>query len=94
MANPQVQAAAPYAELEGMLSHRGLMQPIQIHGSDPAAVSYTHLDVYKRQDLSFLGLLTFIGVSAALVQILEMTLDKYVPSLYNALGVFLSLIHI
>src|SRR5690606_42000948 len=36
MANPQVQAAAPYAELEGMLSHRGLMQPIQIHGIDPA----------------------------------------------------------
>ena len=43
-------------------------------------------------DLSFLGLLTFIGVIAALVQILEMTLDKYVPSLYNALGVFLPLI--
>ncbi|MGK8440397.1 lipoprotein-releasing ABC transporter permease subunit [Ectopseudomonas hydrolytica] len=36
LANPQVQAAAPYAELEGMLSHRGLMQPIQIHGIDPA----------------------------------------------------------
>ncbi len=29
---------------------------------------------------------------AAIVQILEMTLDKYVPSLYNALGVFLPLI--
>ncbi len=43
-------------------------------------------------DLSFLGLLTFIGVIAAIVQILEMTLDKYVPSLYNALGVFLPLI--
>lgn len=43
-------------------------------------------------DLSFLGLLTFIGVIAALVQILEMTLDKYVPALYNALGVFLPLI--
>ena len=43
-------------------------------------------------DLSFLGLLTFIGVIAALVQILEMALDKYVPSLYNALGVFLPLI--
>lgn len=43
-------------------------------------------------DLSFLGLLTYIGVIAALVQILEMVLDKYVPSLYNALGVFLPLI--
>jgi len=40
-------------------------------------------------DLSFLGLITYIGVIAAMVQILEMTLDKYVPSLYNALGIFL-----
>ncbi|WP_304439603.1 Rnf-Nqr domain containing protein, partial [Oleiphilus sp. HI0123] len=43
-------------------------------------------------DLSFLGLLTYIGVIAALVQILEMVLDKYFPDLYNALGVFLPLI--
>ena len=43
-------------------------------------------------DLSFLGLLTYIGVIAAIVQIMEMVLDKYVPSLYNALGVFLPLI--
>ncbi|MGK0499979.1 MAG: Na+-transporting NADH:ubiquinone oxidoreductase subunit E [Oceanicoccus sp.] len=43
-------------------------------------------------DLSFLGLLSYIGVIAALVQILEMFLDKFVPALYNALGVFLPLI--
>ncbi|MFP5356856.1 MAG: NADH:ubiquinone reductase (Na(+)-transporting) subunit E [Gammaproteobacteria bacterium] len=43
-------------------------------------------------DLSFLGLISYIGVIAALVQILEMTLDKYVPALYNALGIFLPLI--
>ena len=43
-------------------------------------------------DLSFLGLLSYIGVIAALVQILEMLLDKFVPSLYNALGAFLPLI--
>ena len=43
-------------------------------------------------DLSFLGLLTYIGVIAALVQILEMVLDKYFQDLYNALGVFLPLI--
>ncbi|MGO3344800.1 MAG: NADH:ubiquinone reductase (Na(+)-transporting) subunit E [Marinomonas sp.] len=43
-------------------------------------------------DLSFLGLLSYIGVIAAVVQILEMALDKYVPALYNALGVFLPLI--
>ncbi len=43
-------------------------------------------------DLSFLGFISYIGVIAAIVQILEMTLDKYVPSLYNALGIFLPLI--
>ncbi|WP_455235105.1 NADH:ubiquinone reductase (Na(+)-transporting) subunit E [Thiogranum longum] len=43
-------------------------------------------------DLSFLGLITYIGVIAAMVQILEMFLDKYVPALYNALGIFLPLI--
>jgi len=43
-------------------------------------------------DLTFIGLVTYIGVIAALVQILEMALDKYVPSLYNALGIFLPLI--
>jgi Na+-transporting NADH:ubiquinone oxidoreductase subunit E len=43
-------------------------------------------------DLSFLGFLSYIGVIAAIVQILEMFLDKFVPALYNALGVFLPLI--
>jgi len=43
-------------------------------------------------DLSFLGYLSYIGVIAAIVQILEMFLDKFVPALYTALGVFLPLI--
>jgi Na+-transporting NADH:ubiquinone oxidoreductase subunit E len=43
-------------------------------------------------DLTFLGLLAYIGVIAAIVQILEMALDKFVPALYNALGIFLPLI--
>lgn len=43
-------------------------------------------------DLSFLGLICYIGVIAAIVQILEMALDKYFPALYNALGIFLPLI--
>ena len=43
-------------------------------------------------DLSFLGLISYIGVIAAMVQILEMTLDRHVPSLYSALGIFLPLI--
>jgi Na+-transporting NADH:ubiquinone oxidoreductase subunit E len=47
---------------------------------------------FPDSDLSFLNFLTFIGVIAALVQILEMTLDKYFPALYNALGIFLPLI--
>ena len=34
--NPQVLAAVPFAELEGMLSVRGAMQPVQLHGVDPA----------------------------------------------------------
>ncbi|MDR2884459.1 MAG: NADH:ubiquinone reductase (Na(+)-transporting) subunit E [Deferribacteraceae bacterium] len=43
-------------------------------------------------DISFLGLITYIGVVAATVQLLEMFLDKFVPSLYNSLGIFLPLI--
>ena len=43
-------------------------------------------------DLTFVGLISYIGVIAAIVQILEMFLDRYVPALYNALGVFLPLI--
>lgn len=47
---------------------------------------------YPDADLSFLGLICYIGVIAAAVQILEMFLDKFVPALYNSLGVFLPLI--
>jgi len=43
-------------------------------------------------DLSFLGFISYIGVIAAMVQILEMTLDRFFPALYNALGIFLPLI--
>ena len=47
---------------------------------------------YEAVDLSFLGLISFIGVIAAMVQILEMALDRFFPALYNALGIFLPLI--
>lgn len=47
---------------------------------------------YASTDLSFLGLIMFIAVIAALVQILEMAIEKYSPSLYNSLGIFLPLI--
>ena len=43
-------------------------------------------------DLEFVGVITYIGIIAAVIQILEMVLDKYVPALYNALGSFLPLI--
>ena len=57
---------------------------------------YTHVlkenALVQGMDLSVLGFITYIGVIAALVQILEMFLDKYVPALYSALGIFLPLI--
>lgn len=56
------------------------------------ALAWTGIEGAENIDLSFLGLLSYIGVIAAMVQILEMFLDKYVPALYNALGVFLPLI--
>lgn len=47
---------------------------------------------YAGVNLEFLGLISYIGVIAAAVQILEMTLDRFFPALYNALGIFLPLI--
>lgn len=43
-------------------------------------------------DLSFLGFISYIGVIAAMVQILEMILDRFFPPLYHALGIYLPLI--
>lgn len=56
------------------------------------ALAWTGIDGMETVDLSFLGLISYIGVIAAIVQILEMLLDKYVPSLYSTLGIFLPLI--
>ncbi len=47
---------------------------------------------YPDFDLSFLGLLTYIGVIAAIVQILEMVLDRYLPGLHATLGIYLPLL--
>ena len=55
----------------------------------PGALAWAGLSAV---DLSFLGLITYIGVIAASVQVLEMFLDRYAPALYNALGIFLPLI--
>ncbi len=56
------------------------------------ALTWTGMEGAEAINLSFLSLLTFICTIAAVVQIVEMVLDKYMPSLYNALGVFLPLI--
>tara|TARA_B100000029_G_scaffold193123_1_gene191242 strand:+ start:6654 stop:7274 length:621 start_codon:yes stop_codon:yes gene_type:complete len=58
----------------------------------PGALSWTGNPDLAGMDLTFLGLISYIGVIAAMVQILEMTLDKYFPALYGALGIFLPLI--
>ncbi|MDO5036231.1 MAG: NADH:ubiquinone reductase (Na(+)-transporting) subunit E [Porphyromonas sp.] len=47
---------------------------------------------FAEVDLSFLSLLIFIAVIAAMVQIVEMVVEKYSPALYNSLGIFLPLI--
>lgn len=59
------------------------------HVLAPGALSWMGL---PQLDLTFLGLITYIGVIAAVVQILEMVLDRFVPRLYHALGIFLPLI--
>lgn len=56
------------------------------------AVVPTGVVDFSSVDLSFLSFISFIGVIAAMVQILEMVLDKFFPPLYNALGIFLPLI--
>lgn len=57
----------------------------------PGALSWLG-EEYAATDLSFLGLILFIAVIASLVQLLEMVIEKYSPSLYNSLGIFLPLI--
>jgi Na+-transporting NADH:ubiquinone oxidoreductase subunit E len=57
----------------------------------PGAMAWVHGSLADI-DLSFLSFLTFIGSIAAMVQIVEMVLDKYVPTLYASLGIFLPLI--
>ncbi len=55
-------------------------------------LSWLGLPGLESVDLSFLALLTYICTIAALVQVIEMACDKYLPSLYNALGIYLPLI--
>lgn len=57
---------------------------------EPGALTWA--GVSDEVDLTFLGLVTYIGIIAAVVQILEMVLDKYFPALHHSLGIFLPLI--
>ena len=57
----------------------------------PGAMSWLNPGLAE-YDLSFLGFLTYIGTIAAMVQIVEMTLDRFAPPLHAALGIFLPLI--
>lgn len=59
------------------------------HVLKPGALSWLG---FGGLDLTFIGLICYIGVIAALVQILEMILDRFFPALYNSLGIFLPLI--
>lgn len=47
---------------------------------------------YENIDISFLSLLIFIAVIASFTQLVEMAVERYSPSLYNSLGIFLPLI--
>lgn len=56
------------------------------------ALAWTQVGVFKGVDLSFLNFICFIAVIASMVQLVEMTLDRFFPPLYTALGIFLPLI--
>ena len=56
------------------------------------ALAWTGSAALASLDMSYLNLIFFIGVIAAMVQIVEMVIDKYSPKLYAALGIFLPLI--
>ena len=58
----------------------------------PGALTWTGISGMEIVDLSFLTFITFIATIAASVQLVEMILDKFSPSLYNSLGIFLPLI--
>lgn len=57
----------------------------------PGALSWLGAE-YASIDLSFLSLIMFIAVIAAMVQLVEMIVEKFAPALYGSLGIFLPLI--
>ena len=59
---------------------------------DSGALSWTGVSAFSEVDLSFLTFIAFIATIAAAVQLVEMVMDRFSPSLYNKLGIFLPLI--
>jgi len=59
---------------------------------DPGALSWTGISAFSEVDLSFLTFIAFIATIAAAVQLVEMIMDRFSPSLYSSLGIFLPLI--
>lgn len=66
-----------------------LNQLIYVNVLAPGALAWAGM---ADLNISYLQLITFIGVIAALVQILEMFLERYIPTLYQSLGIFLPLL--
>ncbi len=58
----------------------------------PGALAWTGVDALAKQDLSFLTFICCIAVIACFVQVIEMAIDRHLPKLYHALGIFLPLI--
>ena len=59
---------------------------------DDGALSWTRIAAFSDVNLSFLTFIAFIATIAAAVQLVEMIMDRFSPSLYNKLGIFLPLI--
>ena len=64
---------------------------LQTYVLSPGALTWLGPE-YAEVDLSFLSLIVFIAVIASMTQLVEMAVEKYSPSLYASLGIFLPLI--
>ncbi|MBA3315224.1 MAG: NADH:ubiquinone reductase (Na(+)-transporting) subunit E [Planctomycetaceae bacterium] len=91
-ATNESQAAQARAEEGDTIAPQEQSTPAGVTAGGQAGSTESGRFRFADLDLTFLGLISYIGVIAAMVQILEMTLDRYFPPLYNALGIFLPLI--
>jgi Na+-transporting NADH:ubiquinone oxidoreductase subunit E len=88
-----LQAAESRSDEGNTVAPREQSLPAGVTGGGQASTGSSGKEFrFADLDLTFLGFITYIGVIAAIVQILEMALDRFYPPLYNALGIFLPLI--